>query len=237
MTPPFEQLSVGEGILTEEAIWERLRHSDAERRVFVVPMMSKKQVDKASVDLRLGSDFVISRRTKFEVLDPLQGDIDQKLPEKAERFSRQLRDYQERVRVPMGDCLTLHPNQFVLGATLEYVRLPRDLAGYVIGRSSWGRLGLIIATATLVQPGFAGDITLELANVGDAPLKLYPGVRIAQLTLHEGRAVPPPDETPKYFASIGPGRTNIARDRDWPAIQRLAQNRRDADERSMDEVA
>jgi dCTP deaminase len=86
--------------------------------------------------------------------------------------------------VPFGKSFILHPKYFVLGVTLEWIRLPKDIAGYVIGKSSWGRLGLIIATAVGVHPGFAGCLTLELSNVGELPIELKPGMQICQLFLH-----------------------------------------------------
>ncbi|GAH46269.1 unnamed protein product, partial [marine sediment metagenome] len=86
--------------------------------------------------------------------------------------------------VPLGNDFILHPNQFVLGITLEWIHFPKDLAGYVIGRSSWGRQGLIIATATGVHPGFSGCLVLELSNSGEVPIHIYPGLRIAQLFVH-----------------------------------------------------
>ncbi|MCA9052009.1 MAG: dCTP deaminase, partial [Planctomycetaceae bacterium] len=78
----------------------------------------------------------------------------------------------------------LHPRQFVLAVTLEWIRLPSNLAGYVVGRSSWGRHGLIIATATGVHPGFTGCLTLELTNVGEIPITIKPGTTICQVFLH-----------------------------------------------------
>jgi len=86
--------------------------------------------------------------------------------------------------VRFGDKFFLHPQSFALAVTLEWVRFPKDLAGYVIGKSSWGRRGLIIATATGVHPGFTGCITLELTNVGDIPVVISPGAAICQLFLH-----------------------------------------------------
>ena len=77
----------------------------------------------------------------------------------------------------------LHPNELVLANTFETVKLPSDLQGYVTSRSKWGRLGLLIATATLIHPGFTGSITLELVNHGQAPIALYPGFSIAQIAL------------------------------------------------------
>jgi len=87
--------------------------------------------------------------------------------------------------VRFGDNFILHPGSFVLGITLEWVRFPTKLAGLVVGRSSWGRRGLIIATAIAVHPGFKGCITLELTNVGEIPISLKPGMRVCQLCLYE----------------------------------------------------
>ena len=86
--------------------------------------------------------------------------------------------------VRFGDKFVLHPHSFVLGITMEWIRLPKDKAGYVTSRSSWGRRGLIIATATGVHPGFSGCLTLELANAGKIPIALYPGMAICQFFIH-----------------------------------------------------
>src|SRR5262245_18868742 len=86
--------------------------------------------------------------------------------------------------VRFGDKYILHPGSFVFGVTLEWLRLPGDLAAYVIGRSSWGRRGLIIATATGVHPGFKGCLTLALTNVGEIPIAIKPGMETCQLFLH-----------------------------------------------------
>jgi dCTP deaminase len=86
--------------------------------------------------------------------------------------------------VPFSTEYVLHPHGFVLGTTLEWLRLPKRLFAYVIGKSSWGRRGLIIATATAVHPGFTGCLTLELSNVGELPIVIYPGMPICQLCVH-----------------------------------------------------
>jgi len=88
------------------------------------------------------------------------------------------------VYVPFGESFVLHPKSFVLGSTLEWIRLPANRGGYVTARSSWGRYGLIIATATGIHPGFSGCLTLELANVGEIPIVIKPGTTIAQLFIH-----------------------------------------------------
>jgi len=94
-------------------------------------------------------------------------------------------EFQKKIRINYGDSFVLHPNELILSATLEYVALPNDLMCYVIGKSSWGRAGLIIATATKVDPGFHGCITLEIINEGESPIVLYPGTPIAQLIFHK----------------------------------------------------
>lgn len=124
----------------------------------------------ASVDLRLGTWFVNLRPARMESL---------KVEEDASEHKLTKCRY-----VPFGDKYYLHPGHFILGTTLEWIRLPKNLAAYVIGKSSWGRRGLIIATATGVHPGFTGCLTLELSNVGEIPIELRPGLQVCQIFLH-----------------------------------------------------
>lgn len=133
----------------------------------------------ASVDLRLGCWFQIFRHIRFSHLDVY--DTSAQTP-----IESQLTKHHY---VPFGDQFILHPRSFVLAVTLEWIRLPSNIAGYVVGRSSWGRHGLIIATATGVHPGFTGCLTLELTNVGEVPITIKPGTTICQVFLHqvEGR--------------------------------------------------
>lgn len=86
--------------------------------------------------------------------------------------------------VPFGANFVLHPGRFVLGVTLEWLTLPRTLSGYVSGKSSLGRHGLVIETAAGLHPGFSGCLTLELANVGEVPVAISPGMEICQIFLH-----------------------------------------------------
>lgn len=159
----------------------------------ITPLLDPAQIGDASVDLRLGFEFIV-----FNL--PSIGGID---PSKKEQIEKEIHRYQRRVRVNRGDRFVLHPKQFVLGATLEYLVLPLDLHGEVGGRSTWGRTGLVIATATTVAPGYHGCVTLELANEGMLPLTLRPGDRIAQLVLHEAK--PPASEySGRYNYQTGP---------------------------------
>jgi len=150
---------------------------DANSDFAITPLIDPDtQFGLASVDLRLGPDLVITRRaTGVVAYDP--GD--------AEAIQDDLERYQTYVRRPFGSRFYLHPGEFAIARTLEFLSLPTTLSGEAMGRSSWGRLGLVIATATFIQPEFEGTITLELANLGTVPIVLYVGMRLAQVAFHE----------------------------------------------------
>jgi dCTP deaminase len=161
-------------MLSAKAIKSRLRRGDLD--FAITPILKADQISGSSIDLRLGPDLIVTKReTGALAFDPTQ----------AEEMRARLSDYQTYVRRPLGSAFYLHPGDFAIARSLEFVTLPGDLSGQAIGRSSWGRLGLVIATATLIQPKFRGTITLELANLGTVPLVLHVGVRIAQMTLEE----------------------------------------------------
>lgn len=164
-------------ILSAEKIRELLQHpaADPADRLVISPLLDlEKQVKAgtASVDVRLGQRFHVPLRAKLSQLDLL-----------SETHQIDLLKYKDDTFVPIGDYFVLHPGQFVLGETLEWVHLPKNLVAFVIGKSTWGRDGLIIATAIGVHPNFSGILTLEISNVGEIPIYLYPGLGIAQLFL------------------------------------------------------
>jgi dCTP deaminase len=128
-----------------------------------------------AIDLRLGTWFLSLSQSRMPCLD-MDG-IDSVNTEQ-----RQLCRYHY---VHFGEKYYLHPGTFVLGTTLEWLRLPRNLFGYVVGKSTLGRRGLVIATATAVHHGFTGCLTLELANIGEIPVVLRPGILVCQLSLHQ----------------------------------------------------
>ena len=124
-------------------------------------------VQPASVDLRLGDSFRVFHNHRTSAID--------------------LRDpptnLTEQVKVDDGEAFIIHPGEFCLGRTLEYVELPDDIVARIEGKSSLGRLGLIVhATAGFCDPGWRGTLTLELNNLTRVPIKLYPGLPIAQLS-------------------------------------------------------
>lgn len=125
-------------------------------------------VQPSSVDVRLDRFFRVFNNSQYTHIDPaVQQDELTSLVE------------------PDGDnSFVLHPGEFVLGSTLEIVTLPDDLAGRLEGKSSLGRLGLLThSTAGFIDPGFSGHITLELSNVANLPIILWPGMKIGQLCL------------------------------------------------------
>ena len=189
--------------LTRKEIMERFGLSPP-NRLTISPILSAKQLGDASVDLRLGNQFIIFRRHTQGLINPF------------EQSRVQLHRFQERRVVRFGTKFVLHPGVLALAATFEYVQLPSDVEGQVEGRSSWARLGLQIATATYVEPGFSGVITFELANVGNMPLELYPGVRISQMILR--KTISPVDEAyagiRKYKYPIGPQFSRLSTDAD-----------------------
>jgi dCTP deaminase len=97
--------------------------------------------------------------------------------------------------VPFGHQFILHPGRFVIGITLEWIRLAVNAGGYVTGKSSLGRHGLVIETAAAIHPRFTGCLALEIANVGEVPLVLRPGMPIAQLLIHETKGKPKASRT------------------------------------------
>ncbi|MCW3094943.1 MAG: dcd [Chthonomonadaceae bacterium] len=181
-------------ILKASHIARRLVESDEISIVDPLVITPRPDVSKlanssaASVDLRLGTWFVTLRQTRMSHLH--SGDV-------AAEPQLTKTHY-----VPFGSEYWLHPRSFVLGVTLEWIRMPTDLAAYVVGKSSWGRRGLIIATAVGVHPGFKGCLTLELSNVGELPVAIRPGVPICQLFLHTTDGVDTAETDQSQFVGL-----------------------------------
>ena len=178
-----------------------IRRALADGRLIIDPLEDA-QIQPASVDVRLGPDFLVFRNHSVEVIDPFDR------PE----------DLNDQIHVPNGAAFVLHPGEFVLGTTVEAIGLPDDLVARVEGKSSLGRLGLLIhATAGFVDPGWPkGQITLELSNVATLPIKLWPGMRIGQLSFHtlDAAAERPyghADLNSKYVGQTGPVASQYAR--------------------------
>jgi len=145
--------------------------------IIVTPLINAEiQIGSSSIDVRLGTEFKLIRRIK-------QTHFNLKLPQS--EIQKHIREYTENVHIQPREPFILHPGEFALGCTLEYISLPNNIAGRLEGRSTWGRAGLQVhSTAGLIDPGFQGIITFELHNLGKLPLPLFAGVRIAQIVFY-----------------------------------------------------
>jgi dCTP deaminase len=149
-------------ILSDRSIREEL----AAGRIEIEPL-GDGAIQPSSIDLRVDHFFRVFRNDTTPFIDP-------KEPQE---------DLTELVEIPDGKAFILHPNQFVLGSTYERVRLPDDLASRLDGKSSLGRLGLLIhSTAGWADPGFDGHLTLEFSNVANLPIAIYPRMKIGQIS-------------------------------------------------------
>lgn len=149
-------------VLSDRSIIEALEN----KRLIIEPI-GDNAVQPASIDIRLDRYFRVFRNHKDAYID---------IRESAEALT-------EEHEVGDDEPFVLHPGEFVLGSTLEYVELGDDLVARVEGKSSLGRLGLLVhATAGYVDPGWQGQLTLELSNVATLPIRLYFGMKIGQLS-------------------------------------------------------
>lgn len=143
-----------------------LREQIAAGRIVVEPY-DDRCVQPSSIDVKIDRLFRVFRNHTAAVIDVKQNQ----------------EDLTELITIADGDAFMLHPGEFVLGSTLERVAVPDDLVGRVEGKSSLGRLGLIIhSTAGFIDAGFDGHITLELTNIATLPITLYPGMKIGQVS-------------------------------------------------------
>jgi dCTP deaminase len=141
----------------------------AKGRIVVAPC-DPDDIQPSSVDLHLGADFQVFRNSRYPYIDP----------------AREQPGLTERVEASIEEPFVLHPGEFALGTTVERIGLPEDIVGRLEGKSSLGRLGLLIhSTAGYVDPGWEGTLTLELSNVANLPILLAPGMKIGQISFSQ----------------------------------------------------
>ena len=163
------------------------------------------QLGPCSVDLRLGNSFLVFDHSRIPFIDVR----DEKMPS----------DYVHEIVVPGGQSFVMQSGEFVLAATIESVQLADDIVARLEGRSSLGRLGIVVhATAGKFDPGWIGNVVMELGNHGVMPVALYPGMRICALTFEQ---VSSPVEVPyrlrpssKYIGQTKPEASKITQDKD-----------------------
>lgn len=165
-------------VLNKAQIREHMSRKGYRQRLLITPLLDESQIGGASVDLRLGSTILLLRKSRVGSID-VSDESARRTIDKTTYEVSQIRYFRD---------FDLHPHSLILGCTFEYLSIPYDVSGTLVSRSSWGRLGLVIATASVVHPGFKGCLTLELANLGESPIVLYPGMLVGQLVLNTVRA-------------------------------------------------
>lgn len=160
-----------------------IKRAIAGKRIHITPKPDfREQLGSCKLDLRLGNVYGVFNHSKTPFIDP--------------KNPKTFTDITTEIRVKDGDSFTLHPGEFILATTKEYIEMPDDLTGELEGRSSIGRLGVVVhSTAANIDAGFRGHITLELANMGRIPVMLYPGMRICSISFEE---LSSPAEVPYY---------------------------------------
>ena len=185
-------------ILSDKTIKEYLE----EGKIVIDPLKDEQQIQPSSVDMRLGDEFKVFKVIRKPYIDP--------------KDEEDIAEYMESSTVP--EAFIIHPNEFALATTQEYVKVPDDLVARVEGRSSMGRLGVTMhVTAGYVDPGFEGRITLEISNIGAMPVALYPGQRVCQLVF-ETMTTPAelpyghPKRNSKYMKQLKPESSRVKLD-------------------------
>ena len=146
---------------------DRTIREEIEAGRIVIDPFDERCIQPSSIDLHVDSQFRVFANNRYPYID-----VKQEQP-----------DLTELVETKPDEAFILHPGEFVLGSTLERVRLPDDLVARLEGKSSLGRLGLLIhSTAGFIDPGFDGHVTLELSNVANLPITIYPEMKIGQLS-------------------------------------------------------
>ena len=202
-------------LLHKAKIIDRLSGSD-DKALFIDPLLESTQIGQVSIDLRVGSDFLVSVLTRRSFIGNVRSDND----------FRGASSYFRTTRREFGDRFILYPGQVVLSTTLEYVGLPIDVYADILSISSYTRLGLHMNT--MIQPGFRGCIPLELFNHGNNPVEIVVGSRICQARLFEisgettyGDATQPR----KYFGNVRPMNSRAADDVDIERLERVKERR------------
>jgi dCTP deaminase len=149
-----------------------IRRYIAEGRIRISPELPPEQFGSCSVDFKLGNEFNVFEHSRNAYIDL--------------RENKGIEGLMQSVMVPPGEPFILQPREFVLAITEETLELDDDVLGRLEGRSSLGRIGIIVhGTAGLFDPGWAGKATLELSNLGRMPVALYPGMRICSFTFEQ----------------------------------------------------
>lgn len=149
-------------VLSDRDIREKIK-----KKELVIKPFDDGCVQPSSVDLHLGGEFLVFESHAHSLIDIRKG----------------VNGLMKKIMIKANESLIIHPREFVLGTTTEWVKLPHDLVARLDGKSSLGRVGLVIhATAGYVDSGFAGQLTLEISNLANLPIAVYKGMKICQIS-------------------------------------------------------
>ena len=174
-------------------------------RIRITPRINEKvQLGSCSVDLRLGKQFRVFNHSTVAYIDTAHSQVSQ--------------DMMREVNLRKGEPFILQPGDFVLATTVESIRIADDLIGRLEGRSSLGRLGIVVhSTASIFEPGWDGVVVMELGNLGRMPVALYPDMRICSMTFEElsspARVPYSKKKSAKYIGQNAPLASRISSDR------------------------
>lgn len=171
-------------VLSDHDIKEYIKN----KQIVVSPLPDfKVQLGSCSLDLRLGDKFRVFDHSKNPYLDPTKKDYTNEIT--------------SEIKVKKDDAFIMQPGDFVLAVTMERLKIPDNLLGRLEGRSSLGRLGIVVhSTASVFDPGWDGQCVLELGNLGRMPVALYPGMRICAMTFEQLSTPADVPYTKKTFA-------------------------------------
>lgn len=202
-------------ILTAKKLADEIRkgNSSDPTGIAIVPTPDLDQLEgggEASVNIRLGRWFLTMRQSSETHIEATSvGNSGEN------KFSK-------KYFVPFGEVFVLHPGRFALASTLEWVKLPSSYAAFVVGKSTLGRRGIIIETAAGIHPAFSGCLTLEIANVGEIPVKLIAGMMICQLFFHALDG----DLSASKTALAGQRKPRLGQIREDPILTKLLKTKR-----------
>lgn len=183
-------------------------YKDLEGSIFLDPLLDDQQISSVCVDLRLDATFRVPIKTGSSVISCSRPDVDQ--------------FFDETYRA-MGESFILYPGQYVLANTLEYIRLPNNIHGEIISRSSYDRLG--IHFSTIINPGYSGVMTLNIKSNAETPVELIVGSRIAQVKFFEDNSKKGSymnyKKGAKYSCAVEPELSKIFNDMDLHKLKKI----------------
>jgi dCTP deaminase len=212
--PSKDLLAPQSAVLTTKEIKARLDSADPNLRIYLKPILDEDQIGDGSVNIRLGTHFLVPKASDLSHIKP--EDMDAKY----------VRGFQSPVVKTFGESFILHPHHLVLGVMFEFLALPPDVSAVVVSRSNFGRVGLVVATAIYVHPLWKGCLTLELANYGEIPLALPCGAAIAQLVFFRASKIDQaqPMSPTRKSCPIRPEFALLNRMPDWTKLNDVNKN-------------